>query len=96
VKLTSVTSSSINAIGYDLRSGTLRVQFRDSGEVYAYFDVPPDVFAMLERAESKGRFVNYRIKPHYRCEKVRRIAGRGRRRSRRKAGARPAATALSS
>ena len=45
----------------------LHVVFRDSGE-YVYFDVPPEDYAALVAAESKGTFVNRRIKGHYRCE----------------------------
>jgi KTSC domain len=70
-KLVPVESTSIAAIGYNPRTRQLGVQFRDSGAVYRYLDVPPSVFAELMAAPSKGRSVNFEIKPNYRCEKVR-------------------------
>jgi hypothetical protein len=43
--------------GYDSRSGTVRVQFRD-GAVYEYFGVPKKVWSNGLRRNSFGRFVN--------------------------------------
>lgn len=43
--------------GYDSRTGTVRVQFRD-GAVYEYFDVPSKVWKNGLRRNSFGRFVN--------------------------------------
>lgn len=43
--------------GYDSRTGTVRVQFRD-GAVYEYFDVPKKVWSNGLRRNSFGRFVN--------------------------------------
>jgi hypothetical protein len=65
-----VRSTSIRAIGYDGRKRLLLVQFRDSGDTYAYFGVASGVFAELKRAPSKGRFVNAVIKGRYRYERV--------------------------
>jgi hypothetical protein len=65
-----VDSASIAAIGYDRRRRRLFVQFRDSGETYAYLGVPPRLFAALEEAPSKGRFVNAVIKDRYPYERV--------------------------
>ena len=42
----SVVSSNIEAIGYDERSRTLEVCFKN-GRVYQYFDVPLDVYRDL-------------------------------------------------
>ena len=65
-----VRSTSIRAIGYDGRKRLLLVQFRDSGDTYAYFGVASGVFTELKRAPSKGRFVNAVIKGRYRYERV--------------------------
>lgn len=43
--------------GYDSKTGTVRVQFRD-GAVYEYFDVPKRVWSNGLRRKSFGRFVN--------------------------------------
>lgn len=45
------------AAGYDERSMTLRIKFRD-GEIYSYYQVPPSVWYRFQRAQSPGRFIN--------------------------------------
>ena len=45
------------AAGYDERSQTLRIKFRN-GSYYTYFNVPPSVWWKLQRAQSPGRFIN--------------------------------------
>ncbi len=66
----SVDSSSIAAIGYERSGRRLLVRFRDSGQIYAYLDVPRSVFDGLRRAPSKGRFVNDEIKPNYAYQRL--------------------------
>ena len=61
-----VDSSNIAAIGHDGIS-TLRVNF-NRGASYHYFEVPFSVFEEFLAAESKGAFLNYRIKERYRYE----------------------------
>jgi lysyl-tRNA synthetase class 2 len=58
-------SSSIAAAEYDRNRRVLRIRFRPGG-IYDYFDVPADVVREFLNAPSLGRFVNWRIKPHYR------------------------------
>lgn len=45
------------AAGYDERTMTLRVKFRD-GETYEYYQVPPSVWYKFQRVSSPGRFIN--------------------------------------
>lgn len=45
------------AAGYDARTQTLRVKFRD-GAVYEYHDVPPRVWRNFKRVKSPGRAIN--------------------------------------
>lgn len=45
------------AAGYDDRTQTLRIKFRN-GEIYEYFQVPPSVWWKFQRAESPGRYIN--------------------------------------
>lgn len=45
------------AAGYDERTMTLRVKFRD-GDVYEYYQVPPSVWYKFQRVSSPGRFIN--------------------------------------
>ena len=60
-----IQSSSVDAIGYDPASGKLYVRFIGSGHAYVYRGVPETVYQSLMGAESKGRFVNERIKGAY-------------------------------
>lgn len=62
-------SSSIVGVGYDPNSKTLEIQFV-SGEVYRYFDVPPEVHSNLVNSESKGHFFMAHIRDVYRYTKV--------------------------
>lgn len=43
--------------GYDSRSQTLRVRFRN-GQVYEYYNVPPNIWRNFRRAPSPGRYIN--------------------------------------
>jgi hypothetical protein len=68
-------STSIAAASYDRRRGVLQVTFKPGraahrGSTYDYLDVPPATVDELLRAESLGKFVNWRIKPHYEYKKV--------------------------
>lgn len=48
------------AAGYDERSQSLRIKFRD-GAYYTYYNVPPSVWWQFQRAQSPGRFINSRL-----------------------------------
>ena len=62
-------SKGIRWVRYDELSRTLDVAYTASGE-YRYFDVGPEVYAWLMRAESKGKFVNRLVKEKYRYERL--------------------------
>ena len=61
-----VDSSNVAAIGHDGIS-TLQVDFL-RGSSYRYFDVTHSVFEEFLAADSKGAFLNARIKGQYRHE----------------------------
>jgi hypothetical protein len=65
----SVESSAIDSVGYDAGSRTLEVEYVGGG-VYRYFGVPLRAYELLLRADSRGAYVNGRIKPYYRCLRV--------------------------
>ena len=65
-----VDSTSLASVGYDRERAILEVQFRDSGDVYAYLDVPEDAYRALLAAESLGRYFNYEIRGRYEYRKV--------------------------
>lgn len=50
-----VESSMLRSAGYDAEHSVLELEF-NSGRVYQYFDVPPEVFEELIAADSKGRY----------------------------------------
>ena len=57
-----VRSTSIASIGYLPAKRELEIEFRDSGDVYRYFDVPGEEYAAFMAAESKGTYLNDVIK----------------------------------
>ncbi len=60
MKLTTVESSMLHAVGYDPETRTLEVVF-NSGEKYQYYDVPPEEYEGLMAAESKGSYMHSNI-----------------------------------
>lgn len=65
----SVSSSNIEAVGYDDKSQTLQVEFKN-GSNYQYFDVPQHVFEELKGAGSVGAYLSANIKGIYRFSRV--------------------------
>ncbi len=65
-----VESSAVSHIAYQKRHKRLYVTFRGSGESYVYINVPQRAYDELMKAESKGVFINKRIKPHYKCQRL--------------------------
>ncbi len=65
----SVESSAVVSVGYDPGSRTLEIEYAGGG-VYRYRRVPQRTYELLLRAESIGAYVNRRVKPYYRCERV--------------------------
>ena len=58
-----VRSTSIGSIGYQPVERELEIKFRESGDVYRYFDVPAEEHAAFMAAESKGTYLNQVFKP---------------------------------
>jgi hypothetical protein len=56
-----VASSSIASIGYAPRERVLELEFRQSGEVYQYFDVPAEEYTAFLAADSKGTYMNQQL-----------------------------------
>ena len=63
MKRVAVDSTSIASIGYEPRRRELEVEFRQSGGVYRYFDVPSEEYAEFMAAGSKGAYLNQVFKP---------------------------------
>lgn len=69
MRMISVDSSDLSAVGYDPVSKILRIIFH-SGGVYDYFDVPESTYVGLMNATSKGQYHNIYIKWVYRYQRV--------------------------
>lgn len=57
-----VESKIIDSIGYDENKEILEVEFKKTGAIYHYFDVPKNIYDDLMTASSKGSYVNGYIK----------------------------------
>jgi hypothetical protein len=53
-----VESTSILAIGYNPPTRELAIKFRQSGDVYLYFEVPAEEYQGFMAADSKGEYLN--------------------------------------
>ena len=71
MKRKPVTSSVIASVGYKPDTMMLEIEFRSTGFVYRYFDVPEIEFRKLMNAESIGRYFNKNIKDDYRYVQTR-------------------------
>lgn len=62
----AVDSESIASMGYAPNKCALEIEFRESGEVYRYFGVPPEEHAEFMAAPSKGNYLNqvFKAKGH--------------------------------
>ena len=64
IKKLFVKSSSVDAVGYDKKSKTLRIWFHE-GSAYDYYNVPKTKFEAIFKVPSIGAFVNQEIKGFY-------------------------------
>ena len=69
IEMVPVSSSNLTAVGYDEQNNVLRIAFK-SGDVYDYYDVPPDIFQNLMSAESLGSYHYYNIRMNFAYEKL--------------------------
>lgn len=68
IKMQKVSSSNLDAIGYDPETKTLRVAFRN-GSVYTYEDVDAEKHQALMKADSVGAHLNAHIKGAHKFSK---------------------------
>jgi hypothetical protein len=59
-----VDSSMAASVGYDSDTSTLEIEFRKTGEVWQYYDVPKDVFNEM-MGGSIGKYFQSNIKNQY-------------------------------
>ena len=70
IPLFPLRSTSIAAAGYARKWRILRLRY-SGGRTYDYLGVSNEVFQSFLAAPSKGRFVNWQIKPYYPCARIR-------------------------
>ena len=73
MKWTALESQMLSAAAYDDSEQTLYLRFRNTGEVYRYFEFTAADNQALLSADSKGRFFRFHIRDHYRCERMARL-----------------------
>jgi hypothetical protein len=66
-------SKLLTAVAYAAETQILYLRFH-SGDVYRYFDFPPNQYRDFLRAESKGRFFLSEIRNHFHYERLARLA----------------------
>jgi len=64
-----VNSSNLVSVGYDEKSKTLEIEFKNG--VYKYLNVSKEIYNKLMQASSKGRFVYRFIRGKYPTNKIR-------------------------
>ncbi len=65
-----VQSSNLRAVGYDLQTNILEIEF-NSGGVYQYFGVPQSIYLSLMSASSLGSYFYANIRDTYRYQRIR-------------------------
>ncbi|MBO5423931.1 MAG: KTSC domain-containing protein [Lachnospiraceae bacterium] len=63
--MTSVNSTNIDSVGYNADTQILTVQFKVSGQVYEYLNVPQTLYEGLMASESKGTYLNDNIRNQF-------------------------------
>ena len=66
----ALESKMLSAATYDDSKQILYVRFRNTGDVYRYFEFPSADYQALLGADSKGRFFRSRIRDHFRHERM--------------------------
>ena len=76
IKRQPVVSTNVASIGYSRHLRALEIEFT-RGAVYRFLNVPRDVYKSLLASESKGHFINRRIRGKYRFVRVRPVRKAG-------------------
>jgi hypothetical protein len=70
MKWLALESKMLSAAAYDNSKQILYLRFRNTGDVYRYFDFPAANYQTFLSAESKGRFFRSNIRDHFRYERM--------------------------
>lgn len=70
----ALESKMLSAAAYDDSQQILYLRFRNTGEVYRYFEFPAAGYHAFLKSESKGRHFRYRIRDHFRYERMAKLS----------------------
>jgi hypothetical protein len=70
MKWLTLESKMLSAAAYDDSKQILYLRFRNTGDVYRYFDFPAAEYQAFPGAESRGRFFRSHIRDHFRYERM--------------------------
>ena len=70
MKWAVLESKMLSAAAYDHSKQILYLRFRNTGEVYRYFEFSAADCQDFFRAESRGRFFRSHIRDHFRYERM--------------------------
>ena len=70
MKWLALDSKMLSASAYDNSKQILYLRFRNTGDVYRYFEFPAADYQAFLGAESRGRFFRSHIRDHSRYERM--------------------------
>lgn len=70
MKWTALESKMLSAAAYADSQQILYLRFRNTGEVYRYFEFTAADYQVFLKSESKGRFFRFHIRDHFRYERM--------------------------
>jgi hypothetical protein len=69
MEMVPIDSDGVRAIGYDPATQTMHVEF-ETGALFEYYEVPPDVYQTFMASSAKGSFVSQVLEPGYRSVRL--------------------------
>jgi|SRR5688572_2244074 len=69
INRTTVSSSNLNSIEYDVKTRTLEIQFNE-GSIYQYYQVPQEIYVGLMKAASHGHYYSALIRGTFQSSKI--------------------------
>jgi hypothetical protein len=70
----ALESKMLSAVAYEDSKQILYLRFRNSGEVYRYFEFPVAEYQAFLSADSRGRFFRSHIRDHFRYERLAKLS----------------------
>ena len=70
MKWLALESKMLSGAAHDNSKQILYLRFRNTGDVYRYFDFPAANYQAFLSSESKGRYFRSHIRDHFRYERM--------------------------